>query len=37
MGFTPFNPSCGLKFRDCPEVTKRASTRDQVTMPPVRG
>src|SRR5580704_5307242 len=26
-----------LKFRDCPEVTKRACTRDQVTMPPVRG
>ena len=26
-----------LKFRDCPEVTKRACRRDQVTMPPVRG
>jgi ribonuclease T2 len=26
-----------LKFRDCPEVTKRACNRDQVTMPPVRG
>jgi ribonuclease T2 len=26
-----------LKFRDCPEVTKRACRRDQVIMPPVRG
>jgi ribonuclease T2 len=26
-----------LKFRDCPEVVKRACRRDQVMMPPVRG
>jgi len=26
-----------LKFRDCPEVTKRACRRDRVVMPPVRG
>jgi ribonuclease T2 len=26
-----------LKFRDCPGVTRRACTLDQVTMPPVRG
>ena len=26
-----------LKFRDCPEVAKRACRRDQVIMPPVRG
>jgi ribonuclease T2 len=26
-----------LKFRDCPEVAKRACRMDQVTMPPTRG
>ena len=26
-----------LKFRDCPEIAKRACRRDRVVMPPVRG
>jgi ribonuclease T2 len=26
-----------LQFRDCPEVDRRACTRDKLTMPPVRG
>jgi len=26
-----------LKFRDCPDVTKRACRRDRLIMPPVRG
>ena len=26
-----------LKFRDCPEVSRRACRRDQLVVPPVRG
>lgn len=26
-----------LKFRDCPQVSRRSCRRDQVTMPPLRG
>jgi len=26
-----------LKYRDCPEIDRRACRRDKVLMPPVRG